>query len=217
MGVGQLDTKRIAMTALSVLDSRGLSGFSIRAVAQALRVSPMALYYYVKNKAHLAALVVSTAAEKMPVAAMSGNWKTDLQTIAEWLRANAQTHPALAELQRTYRIWTPPMSRMAARWFEIWQESGLDDEHALIAAATSSFVISGLIAQEGITGMSEPPPVNTIGTREPNARRLLTAKLSPDRTFELGVLATIEGLHSRLIRGHRKRHMKRREKRPSVA
>ena len=55
--LARLNERSNRRSCLAVVDEKGLSGFTIRAVADALSASPMALYYYVKNKAELARLV----------------------------------------------------------------------------------------------------------------------------------------------------------------
>jgi AcrR family transcriptional regulator len=92
--VTQLDTDRIAATALAVVDKRGPAGFTIRAVADALRVTPMALYHHVKDKAELARLVVREAIRKHPLATPAGDWREDLWLMAQWTRV-ALNLPAL--------------------------------------------------------------------------------------------------------------------------
>ena len=202
--MGQLNTDLIAAAALGILKKRGLPGFTMRAVAKALSVTPMALYSHVTDKAGLASLVVNTAITQLPFPPPTGVWQEDLWTIAQWTRESRMAHPALAELRRAYRIWTPAMSYHAERWLSPWLQSGLDLERAVLAAGTSSMAINGLVDNESIYhGWVRPERAKVSLT--PNTRRFLTASFEPVRSFELGVRSIIEGLHTRLSKDQKRR------------
>jgi TetR/AcrR family transcriptional regulator, tetracycline repressor protein len=192
-----LDIDRIAAAAISVADKHGVSGFTIRAVAKVLRVTPMALYYHVKNKAELAALAVTATIMEAPLASPTGHWKEDICEMALWIRRGALAHPALHELQRSYRIFTPAVLQLAERWLYLWMQSGLDQDKAVLAAATSRAAITGLVAEESLQyGLA--PPQNESMAHLSMARLLLTARHDPKAMFELGVRSVIDGLYSRL-------------------
>jgi AcrR family transcriptional regulator len=202
--VSQLNADLIAAAAFDVLNKRGLPGFTMRAVAQALSVTAMALYSHVPDKAGLAALVVNAAISQRPFPPSTGVWQEDLWMIARWTRESRIAHPALAELQRAYRIWTPAMFHHAERWLSLWQQSGLDLERAVLAAGTSSLAIGGLVDQESIY-REWVRPKHAMLSLMPNARRLLTAEYDPTRSFELGVRSIIEGLYTRLSKDQERR------------
>jgi TetR/AcrR family tetracycline transcriptional repressor len=194
-----LDTQSITAAALAILDERGLSGFTIRALADALRVSPMAIYHHVRNKAELATLIVDASTHEHPLATPTGNWQEDLWAMARWTRERALQHPAVQELRRTYRVYTKDMLLMADRWLSLWQQSGLELKSAVVAATTSSMAIAGLIVEETISrDLDVPDPASTAHL--PNARLLLQTKYNPEVMFELGVRGLIDGLRARLMR-----------------
>src|SRR5256885_1374820 len=92
-----LDPQRIAAAALAVLDERGPAAFTMRAVAEALGVSPMGLYHHVKDKAELAKLVVEAAMSEMPLPEPTNRtWRDDLVEMARWFRRSCTAHPAVA-------------------------------------------------------------------------------------------------------------------------
>ena len=202
--MGQLNTDLIAAAAFGVLKKRGLAGFTMRAVAKALSVTPMALYSHVPDKAGLAALVVNAAITQRPFPRPSGVWQEDMWMMARWTRESRIAHPELVELQRAYRIWTPAMFHQAERWLSLWQQSGLDLERAVRAAGASSLAIGGLVDQEAIY-RDWVRPKHAMLSLMPNAHRLLTAEYKPAKTFELGVRSIIEGLHTRLSEDQRRR------------
>lgn len=193
----RLDIDRISAAAVAVADKHGESGFTIRAVAKALHVTPMALYYHVKDKAELAALAVTAGIQETPLSPATGHWQADLFQMALWIRRGSLRHPAIHELQRSLRIFTPEVLRLADRWLALWMQSGLDRKDAVLAASTSSAAITGLVAEEYLRSRQSPPNDEVLALH-PNARLLLKAGYDPELTFELGVRAVIEGLHSQL-------------------
>lgn len=56
----------IAAAAIGIADAEGMDAVTMRRVAQALGVSPMALYTYVPGKAELVDLMLDTAYADMP-------------------------------------------------------------------------------------------------------------------------------------------------------
>ncbi len=146
--VADLDTARIAAAALAVADEHGASGFTMRAVAEALDVTPMALYYHVADKTALVGLVVDVAVRETPLPERSGDWRDDLWEMARWMREIAAAHPAVTQLRRRYQVWTSGVLPVTERWFNVWQESGLDHADAIRAAAASSMAIVGLATED---------------------------------------------------------------------
>jgi AcrR family transcriptional regulator len=195
--MGQLDRDQIAARGLAVLDQYGLAGFTIRAVAEALGVTPMALYHHVANKAELAALVVNAAHNSPPLDTPVGVWQEDLWAIARWTRDTINNHTAVSELRRIYRIYTPEIVLVAERWLSVWQQSGLPLAKALVAARVSSLTIAGLVMEEAhIRDVDKPE--RALLARLPGARLMYETEQDPKSAFELAVRSLIDGLPARL-------------------
>jgi TetR/AcrR family tetracycline transcriptional repressor len=196
----ELDPGRIAAAALAVADAKGAVGFTMRAVAQALGVTPMALYHHVEDKAALAALLVDAAIGQRPLPPPTGVWQDDLWTIARWMRDSRAAHPAVAHIRRAYRVWTGASLEMTERWLGHWRQSGLAPDKALIAATTSSLAIVGVVEEESAFRDLARPADDAL-SQLPGARQLFEARHDRDAEFELLVRALIDGLHARLLRG----------------
>jgi AcrR family transcriptional regulator len=207
--VAQLDRKRIAAAALAVVDAHGVAGFTIRAVAKVLGVTPMALYYYVQNKAELATLVVSAASSERSPAPLTGNWRDDMLAIARWSRAGVTDHPALGELHRIYPVYTPEIVAMAERWLQLWRQSGLDLKSAVRAATASSVAIAGLAVQGSVFRQLRPPSEKLVA-RHANVRKTFGVD-DPQALFDLAVRSLIDGLHATLKKDGR-RHARARHR-----
>jgi AcrR family transcriptional regulator len=195
--VADLDLDRIAAAALAVADERGAAGFTMRAVAEELGVTPMALYHHVEDKAALVALVVDRVVGAVPIPAPTGSWREDLWQFARWMREIAHSHPAVAELRQSHQVLTPNILPFTERWINVWQQSGLPLEQAIRAAATSSMALVGLVEEELRWAQMEPPDPSHL-THLPSTR--LSFEQRPDRAadFELIVRALLDGLHARL-------------------
>lgn len=193
----ELDRNRIAAAALAVADARGAAGFTMRAVAEALGVTPMALYHHVEDKAALAALLVDAAISEQPLPPPTGAWQDDLWTIARWTRDSRRAHPAVASIRRAFHVWTSASLQMTERWLSLWRQSGLPPDKALVAATTSSLAIVGMVEEESVFRDLARPADATLSWL-PSARRMFDAPHDRDAEFELLVRSLIEGLYARL-------------------
>lgn len=195
--VRELDSQRIAKAALAVVDEHGVSGFTMRAVASALNVTPMALYHHVKDKAGLAALLVDGTLREMPLPPTTGDWREDLLAMAKWSWDMTLAHPSVSMLRREYQVWTPAMLQKTERWLSLWQQSGLDLSNAVLAASSSGKAIAGL-AEEEILMKDLPQPNEETLTLLPNVRVMFDNSRNPQVEFELAVRALIDGIYKQL-------------------
>jgi AcrR family transcriptional regulator len=197
--LADLTRARIAVAALRVADEQGASGFTMRAVADSLGVTPMALYHHVKDKAALVGLIVDAVIEGRPLPPPSGAWQEDLLEMARWMREVTLIHPAVSRLRSKHHVWTESIFPMTERWISIWQQSGLELKDALLAASATSSTIIGFVEQELVLQELQPPEA-TMLTSFPNARMAFGPKRDGSREFELVARSVIEGVHSRLSR-----------------
>ena len=70
----ELDLDTIAAAGLAVADACGPKDFTMRAVADRLGVTSMALYHYVTDKRALVELVVDGVIRERPLPAPTGEW-----------------------------------------------------------------------------------------------------------------------------------------------
>jgi len=194
--VPQLDIERIALGALEVADTKGAAGFTIRAVAEELGVSPMAIYHYVHDKAELVALLIDRMALQAAEVPHGGTWRDNLLSVANFMRRSAMDHPALFELQQAYRVWTPSIYKVVELWMGLWRKSGLPPEKALLAANVSGMAIGGLLWQESQSAGDDPSLEQFNAFQD--ASKLLNLGLQSGEMFNIGVRAIIEGLYVQL-------------------
>lgn len=195
--MADLTRARIADAALRVADELGADRFTMRAVAERLGVTPMALYHHVEDKAALVGLVVDAVIEGRPLPPPSGSWREDLWEMARWMRAVTLTHPAVSRLRNKHHVWTASVFPMTERWISVWQQSDLELRDALLAASATSSTIIGFVEQE-LTLQELAPPDPSMLALFPSARMAFAPKRDGNREFELVVRSVIDGVHSRL-------------------
>jgi AcrR family transcriptional regulator len=195
-----LDTRRIAQAALAVSDERGPDGLTMRAVAERLDVTPMALYHHVADKAALVSVMIDEAITERPLPRPTGaGWIADLLELSRSWRAALQRHPALVTLMRTYPRWTSTVAVVAERWLAVWQQSELQGDDAAAAAIISQLAIVGAIEQQLI--LRDPIPADDAALNmlpELRAAYDLEARIDPEAAFDLLARAVIEGVHDQV-------------------
>jgi len=87
----------VVAAAIAIADAEGLSALSMRRVADALGLSPMALYTYVPSKAELIDVMLDRVAAEAAVPE-AGDWRSRLEQIARGRWAMALNHPWLIQV-----------------------------------------------------------------------------------------------------------------------
>jgi AcrR family transcriptional regulator len=195
--VPELDLDTIAAAGLAVADACGPKDFTMRAVADRLGVTSMALYHYVTDKRALVELVVDGVIRERPLPAPTGEWREDLWQMARWMRDMTRAHPTVSHLRRLHQVWTPSVLPMTEQWFSLWRQSGLSFDDAILAGTVGSMAVIGLVEEEQLfLEMDHPKPDALAAT--PNARTAFERKPDRDAEFELVVRSLIDGLLIRL-------------------
>jgi AcrR family transcriptional regulator len=94
-----LTRPRIVRAALRLVDEKGLSALTMRALATELEVSPMALYNHVQDKDELVDLMVDLMLGDVDTSATKGNWLGQLRAL---VRSYHQALAAHHHLARAY-------------------------------------------------------------------------------------------------------------------
>lgn len=195
--MADLDSNRIAKAALELIDDAGFKGFSMRAVAKRLQVTPMALYHHVADKNALAGLVVEVVLKEMPLPEEKADWREDLLSLSKWMRKTTLTHPELAKLRRAHHIWHSSTLTLIDRWRNCWLRSGLPQDKALRASGASSLSVIGLVEEE-LNIREIPVPDPAVLEKVPNIRAIFASPEGQDANFELVVRSLIDGLYQNL-------------------
>lgn len=96
----QLSREAIAAAALAIADAEGFAAVSMRRVAQELGVGTMSLYYYVKAKDDLIAVMDDALMSEALLPSLPKNWKRAITEIATRTHAIFLRHPwAIVSMQ----------------------------------------------------------------------------------------------------------------------
>lgn len=157
--------------ALAVASERGLDGLSMRAVAQHLGLTPMALYGYFRNKDELLDALVGRLVSEIPAPADGLGWQEVLEHLAYGMRAMATRHPSVLPLLLTRPAVSPAAVRIVDALYQ-----------ALLAAAVPPAQVPRLermISTFAIGHtLSEVSGRFGDGTLDPHGRR---AQLPPEQ------------------------------------
>ena len=164
---------KILQAALDIADERGVTAVSMRAVAQRVGVSAMALYPHIASKEALLDGVVDVLlAEQLPTLdplPADADWWTRLVAAAQGMRKLAARHPSAFSLLLARPSVTPDAVRATDMVYRAILDAGIPDTHvARVERLVSTFVL-GFAASEVNGRFSK-------GTLNPRARR---AQLAP--------------------------------------
>ncbi|MGA5702493.1 TetR/AcrR family transcriptional regulator C-terminal domain-containing protein [Peterkaempfera bronchialis] len=175
-----LSVEAIVAAAIAVADADTLAGLSMRAVAERLGCSSMALYTYVPGKSELLDLMYDRAhAELPPDQDLSGGWRAAVTAWSRQLRAFYLRHPWVPQVSYARPVLGPHEQAVLEALVRILQGTGLPGGALRsIVAALFHFVrgMAQTVAEarlaETATGMSDQEWWST--------RSALLARVAPD-------------------------------------
>jgi AcrR family transcriptional regulator len=160
------DSRRpeILDAALDVAVDRGLGGVSMRAVAQHLGLTPMALYGYFRGKDDLLDALLGRLLAEVPSVPAGLGWREVLEHLAEGMRAVAARYPAVLPLLWARPAVTPEAVRLVDVIYSALLDAGVPPgEVARRERMLSTFVIGFAVSEAN--GRFGP------GSLDPAARR----------------------------------------------
>jgi AcrR family transcriptional regulator len=141
--------------ALEIADERGLAGVSMRAVAQAVGVTPMALYPHVRDKAGLldamlGRLLATLHDEAPELADQEADWRARLAAFAHTARRLSIGHPWVTGLLFSRPAVTPEGVRTVDRVYTALLDAGVPpDEVPRLERLVSTFVLGWIASEAG--------------------------------------------------------------------
>lgn len=167
-------------TALALVDREGFDALSLRAVARALGVTPMALYTYVRSSDELAAMVIERmVALKAEQLEIPDDWRDALRTFAAALAELVGDHPALLQVYARGAVDTPAALRVAEQVLTRLRAAGFTPpETADAYGGVHALVLGHCLLRQ--TNLSDGPQRTGIDAAElPTVAALLAAGSSP--------------------------------------
>jgi AcrR family transcriptional regulator len=199
-----LTRQQIAREALALIDERGLSSLTMRAVAARIGVGVMSLYHHVPNKNALTADVVEAVlAEIETPPPQDGDWREPIQAMLASARRTLLRHPAAVPLivARQPTAGTAALGRMNAA-IAILMRAGFDAPTAARIHRCLASYLLGYVSLE-LSGF-HPAESDTLDI--PDREQLATAyayltaaaphliDYDADADFEAGLQALLTGL-----------------------
>lgn len=162
-----LTMEEVVDRAIEIAQAEGERGLTMRRVADACGVTPMAIYHHVENKeALLTAIVDKVVAAAIADLGTGDDWRTDLVEFLCRFRQGLIDHPTAAQVFLRRPVLSEALARCTELMFDAFARGGLDG--ADLAEATDGVVLllMGSIANDL--------------TRPPEVRYELTKHLAPE-------------------------------------
>lgn len=136
-----LTTERVVDAALRMADEGGLAALSLRRLAAALKVTPMAIYRHVRNKNHLLDLMADRLIAQADLApAGLGSWQERLRRQAASFLALLEAHPA-APFLLSRPFDSPAALRVSEAWLAILDRAGFERRQSVLLLQ----VVTGMV------------------------------------------------------------------------
>lgn len=173
-----LNIERIVQSALTILDTHGVTGLSMRRLGAELNVEAASLYHHVPNRDALIQKIIDTVSAKaVTISDVSVPWPKALYSFATKYKEALKMHPGVVPLVATHPVSTEAGNKLSTPLLETMEKAKVDHEQALfIIQSIAVFVIGHTLAEVG--NWPDPP----------------TAPQSYyDQWFETGISALING------------------------
>lgn len=202
-----LDRERIVAEALRIVDAGGVDALSFRRLADALDVTPMALYWHVADKAELLELVGHAVLAEIEVPAPAGDWRDQLRDIHRAMLTGFLRHANTTEILVGRARFGPGGLALFERILVILLERGFSPEAAFDAYQSLYLFTLGFMAtanrspefsdvqRQGLLYMSTLPPQRFPAIR---AVAPVIGKRPLEEQFEIALDVVIEGIAARL-------------------
>jgi AcrR family transcriptional regulator len=137
-----LTRERVLRTAVALADEGGIESLSMRKLAQALDVVPMALYRHVANKDELLDALVDVVVGEIDPALEGADWKTALRARILSARHALLRHPWASRLMESRKTPTPVVLGYMDSMIGMFRTGGFSldlTHHALHAMGSRMF------------------------------------------------------------------------------
>jgi len=198
----------IVQAALSLVDSDGLDGFTMRKVAEKLEASAGALYSHVTNKQQLLELLVDHVFQGIEVPeADADDWPEQVKQTCRELRDRLRSHRDLARVLLGRIPVGPSFAQLLERQLAFWDDAGIPAALAAYLGDLLGLYIAAFTFEESLWAEKE-------GRAEPNldqvtaylaalpvdrfphiaAVREVMLGFGRDERFELGLEIILQGV-----------------------
>jgi AcrR family transcriptional regulator len=190
--------------ARDLVDEGGLEALSMRALANRLGVSTMALYNHVSDKQDLIKGIAEAVVQELDIPAGEGDWRERLRACFRALRKVCLANPRSIPLVEMSEVLHPAVFRPMEATLAALQEAGIDLKDAMRAYFLLTNFTMGQVSYEirGPFRGLDPSEAVRRGTIVADEFPLVVKAASAgdwdfDAAFELGLDIIIDGLAAR--------------------
>ncbi|WP_433475398.1 TetR/AcrR family transcriptional regulator [Spirillospora sp. CA-142024] len=222
-----LSQDQIVRAAIALLDDEGLEGLNMRALGKRLDSAATAMYWHVKSKDNLVLLAADQIWSELALPDLERvGWRAAATTMASDLHEMFARHTWLVQAFAAYVLYGEGKARHDDHSLAVYEAAGFSGEQADQAAgAVFTYVLgnaAGAAATASLTRRLDKDDgaekrfqdamadAREIAMRYPRLRARLDSSAAadyaaaPDRTFESGLQALLDGLERRLPPGHQR-------------
>ena len=204
-----LDRERIVEAGLRIVDEEGIEALSLRRLAADLRVTPMAVYWHVRDKAELLDLIGERVLDAIEVPPPDGDWRRQLHDVHRAMLEPLLQHPNAVELMVGRARYGPAGIALFERILSILRSAGLSPQAAFDAYQSLYLFQLGFMAtarrspefreaqRQGVLYLLslDPERFPSIGEVAP-----IIGTRPPADQYEVGLDVVIEGIGAALMR-----------------
>lgn len=143
-----LSREQIATAAVKLADTQGIEAVSMRALADELGVGAASLYRYVARKDELVELMVDAVMGNGLEFEVRGDWRDDLRSFANGLRAMVLCHPWMAVPSAGLPYSGPNMADCYEQVLGTIDGLGLEIDEMLMMVQTLDAFVRGRVLEE---------------------------------------------------------------------
>lgn len=205
--VRSLTPEEIVERSIGLLESGGLEHLTMRRLAEACDVTPMALYRHVRDKDKLLELITDQVFGRILHQELRTPWR---EAIVDWCNVFRETcveTPAFAELVIRRSIPGPHASRVTERLYEALHKGGFRGELAVHAHDSIYLFTLGAIGFDAFDKTQRlTVRADSIQTLSPSEIPLFASHLAelkyrdPTERFLWGINVLLDGLEDQLTR-----------------
>ncbi|MFF4750766.1 TetR/AcrR family transcriptional regulator [Streptomyces sp. NPDC002514] len=213
-----LTRDQIVHTAVELLDADGLEGLNMRALGKRLDSAATAVYWHVKNKDNLVLLATDQVWGELKLPDLDAvDWRTAAAAMATDLYGMFVRHPWLVQVFAAHVVYGDGKARHDDHSLAVYEAAGFTGAQADQAAASVfTYVLgnaAGIAATASLTRkhtedratadeqvQEAMTKAREIAVRYPRLRARLETRAAteyaaaPDKTFEFGLRALLDGL-----------------------
>ena len=201
-----LSIETIHQAALELIEKNGLEALSMRSLAAALGVDPMAMYHHIPGKAALIFGLYNTVlAELIPATSSDESWQDGLKTLARQYRHLALRHPKLFPSLIASNENTVNVYHAFERLYGLVLKTGLRPEKVVHASEAFFAFVTGfaLIEISNASAIPDEPTLESFAQMDqrdyPNITQLMPVMSNdPQDRFEFGLELFMRGLEQML-------------------